>query len=821
MRNIWTITRKELRSYFDHPTAYILLVVFLAINLFFYFRGAFLIGQASLRSMFDLLPWILLFFIPAVTMGALAEERRQGTLEVTLSHPIHEHELLLGKYLGNLLFVAIALGGTLLVPLTLLVGGKPDFGVVVAQYVGSLLLVAGMTAVGIFASALTRNQITAFIVGTAAIFLLILAGTELVQVGLPTWLTGPAGQLGILSHFVNVTRGVIDLRDVVYFAALAVAFLALAYWLLLRDRLSRRGRLYRNLRLGTATIVAIAVVADLFGGYIPGRLDLTAERLYTMSDGTRAILGDLDDVVTITLFVSKELPSQVKLLERDVSDVLRDFERYSRGNVQVIRRHPDRSEEAREEAQRLGIRPVQFNVVRREELQLKQGWLGLAVQYADESEVIPFVGDTRTLEYQLAVDVWRLTRSETPKVAFVTGHGEKTQADYATFDRELSRAYEVTSVDLSAEDAELDPDLDAVIVAGPKTALDARSRQLLRSYLERDGRILYLGEGADVNLRFLFARPVPDSARDFSEEFGVRVNGDLVFDLRSNESISVPGEIFNYVVPYPFWIRALPAEEHPITRNINSIFLPWASSLDTLRTLGGRTFTPLLTTSRFAGHQQRTFNIRPDAQVVYDPEQLDVRLLAVAVQGAVGAGPAAGTASEVRTAASGRDDASQVQGGSDGRDASEAEAASDGQDVKVSESQAAGGGEDEKGAAGDGGEGSSGEAARPVGKQVFSGPATGRVVIVGDADFLGDQFARNAPESLIFALNALDWLTQTDALLGIRSKQPTPRPLVFKSNLQMQAVKYVNLIGVPLAFVLLGAGRLIRRRRLTRRNYGE
>ncbi len=795
MRNIWTIARKELRGYFDHPTAYILLVVFLAINFFFYFRGVFLIGEATLRPLFDLLPWILLFFVPAVTMGALAEEKRHGTLEVALSHPIHDHQFLLGKYLGNTLFLAIALGGTLLVPLALLVGGQPDLGVVFAQYLGSLLLIAGMAAVGVFASALTRNQITAFIVGTAVSFLLMIVGTEVVQIGLPTWLALPLGELALLPRFANVARGVIDLRDGVYFVALSAAFLSLAYWLLLRDRLSHGSRLYRNLRLGTLTIVAIAVMANLFGRYIPGRLDLTAERLYTMSDGTRSILRDLDDMVTVTLFVSKELPAQVRTLERDVSDVLRDFKRYGAGNIQVIRRHPDASDEARREAQQLGITPVQFNVVSREELQLKQGWLGLAVRYADQSESISFVGDTRNLEYQLSSQVWRLTRPDTPKVAFLTGHGQRTQTDYSAFNRELGRTYEVTAVDLSSEGAVLGPDLNAIIIAGPRRPLDARARQLIRGYLARDGRALYLGEGVDVNLRFLFASALPDSARDFSETFGVRVNQDLVFDLRSNEMITMPGEVFAVTMAYPFWLRALPAEEHPITRNLNSVFLPWASSLDTLATLGGRTFTPLLMTSQFAWRQTGQFEIRPDAELLYDRSQLAPQLLAFALQGAVGAGPmtsvtppsgAAGTPGDIDLSAS---DAVDAQGIADSLAVGPGTVAAD-------------------------------TTARVVGTQVVEGPATGRVVVVGDADFLNDAFVRNAPENVLFALNALDWLTQSDALLEIRSKAATPRPLVFASDVQQAAVRYINLIGVPLAFVLFGAFRLMRRRRLTRRTYG-
>jgi ABC-type uncharacterized transport system involved in gliding motility auxiliary subunit len=457
----------------------------------------------------------------------------------------------------------------------------------------------------------------------------------------------------------------------------------------------------------------------------------------------------------------------------------RDFKRYGRGNIQIVRKHPDASEEATQEAQQLGIQPVQFNVVRREELQVKQGWLGVAVQYAGDSEAIPFIGDYRSLEYQLATNIWRLTRSGTPTVAFTSGHGEKGLAEYAAFARELRRTYNVTSVDLSSDSAELGMDLDAIIVAGPDQALGARARRLLEDYLAGDGRMLYLGEGANVNLQYLFASEVPDSARNFSEAFGVRMNPNLVFDLRSSESIQVPGEVFNYVVAYPFWLRALPTQEHPITKSLNSVFLPWASSLDTLGTQGDRELTPLLTTSPYAGLQRGNFEIRPDVDLAYDPAQLQQYVLAVAVQGAVSAGVAGEPMAETT--------ASPISSGAS--------------DTAQSDS-------------------ASGElSARPIGREAFSGPPRGRVVVVGDSDFLMDQFLRNSPEGAVFALNSIDWLTQADALLGIRSKQPTPRPLVFESNFEMQAIKYLNLIGVPLAFVLFGVIRLLRRRRLTRRAY--
>lgn len=835
MRNVWTIARKELRSYFDHPTAYIFLVIFLVANFFFYFRSAFVMGEASLRPMFDLLPWFLLIFVSAVTMGALAEERRHGTLEVTLSHPLHEHEFLLGKYVGNLLFIAIGLGGTLLVPLALLLGGAPDFGVVVAQYVGSLLLAAGMVAVGLAASAMTRNQITALILAAAVIFVLMILGTEVVQMGLPSWLAGPAAALGIMNHFANVTRGVIDLRDVVYFVALAAAFLALAYWLMLRDRLSHGSRLYRNLRLGTVAIIAIAVVANLFGGYIPGRLDLTAENLYTMSPGTKQILGDLDDVVNITLYESEELPAEFERLERDVSDVLRDFRRYSDGNVQVLRKHPDASDEARQEATRLGVRPVQFNVVRTEELQVKQGWLGLAVQYAGESEVIPFVSDTRNLEYQLASNIWRLTRTEAPSVAFITGHGEKAASDYGAFARELRNTYEVSTIDLSADTTVIQPDLDAVIVASPRRPFDLRSRAMLESFLANGGGMLYLGEGTDVNLQYLFASALPDSVRDFVQNVGVRLSANLVYDLQSNERISVPGEVFNYIVDYPLWVRALPASEHAITRNLNSVFLPWPSSLDTLAAVEGREITPLLATSEYAGAQRGNFQLEPNQDMMV-PQDLGTYTLAVAITGAVAGdgGPPMTMARDTGapTKAPGMEAAETAPGEAaadtaPGDDRAEPQMSAPGEESPEAPVPTAGDAGAETGAsplqadslAPATAELVPAEAGGAFAAAAYQGPPAGRAVVVGDSDFLADRFARNSPANIVFALNALDWLTQTEALLGIRSKTPTPRPLVFESSLEAQAVKYINLIGVPLLFVLYGAVRLWRRRRLSRQSY--
>src|SRR5690348_10904714 len=418
MRAIRIIAWRELRALFDHPTAYILLVVFVGLNSFLFFRQLDAYGVASLRPMLDFLPWLFLFLIPAVTMRALAEDSRSGTIEVLLAQPITELELLLGKYVGQVLFLLIALALTLTIPLGLILGTAPELGIVVAQYVGAGLLAASLTAVGVWASSITRNQITAYIVGVFVMFVLIFVGPDQLSVALPPRLGAIAASLGVLSHFSQIDRGVIDLRDAVYFVTLAALFLVFAYFVLESRKLTTHGASLQRLRLGTVLLAAAVVVVNLFGGNIGGRLDLTPGHAYTLSPATRQVLRNLPDLVTIKLFVSSALPSEIAFLKRDVDDLLRDYRAASRGKVRLVISDPASDSAASRDARTPGIEPVQFNVVGKSELQVKQGYLGIAVRYADGVKTIPFVQETGDLEYRLTSDIRALTRTDRPAVAF-------------------------------------------------------------------------------------------------------------------------------------------------------------------------------------------------------------------------------------------------------------------------------------------------------------------------------------------------------------------------------------------------------------------
>jgi len=275
---ILTVAGREFRSFFDQATAYILLVVFLVANFFFLFRAALATAEASLRPMFDLMPWLLLFFVPAVTMRSIAEDRATGIDELVLAQPIYELDYLLGKFVGILGFLGVALAGTVPAWFALDAGGSPLVGPAVAQYAGTLLLCAAFVAIGLWASATTRNQITAFILAVTVIFVLIGLTLPVVLIGLSPSLGAAAQRLGVISHYRNITRGVLDLRDVVYFVSLAIVFLGLAWMVLLRARRNASGRAFRTLQVGVLGLIAIAVVANLFGQFIRGRWDLAARR---------------------------------------------------------------------------------------------------------------------------------------------------------------------------------------------------------------------------------------------------------------------------------------------------------------------------------------------------------------------------------------------------------------------------------------------------------------------------------------------------------------------------------------------------------------
>lgn len=220
MQEMWTLTKRELHSLFDSPAAYVVLSVFLLFSGWFFGTTLFLENSASLRTVFNIIPFMFLFFIPAITMSTFSEERRAGTLELLLTMPIKDWQVIAGKLLSVVLFLSVAISLTLIYAVSLSAMGDLDFGATFGGYFGLLLLGTATAAIGLFASSLTRNQIVSFILAFGIIFMLYLI--DKVTIFFPGWMAGILEYLGTDFHYRNLLRGVIDTRDVLYYVSLTV-----------------------------------------------------------------------------------------------------------------------------------------------------------------------------------------------------------------------------------------------------------------------------------------------------------------------------------------------------------------------------------------------------------------------------------------------------------------------------------------------------------------------------------------------------------------------------------------------------------------------
>ena len=648
MRTAWTIARRELRGYFDQATAYVLVVAFLGLSLYLTFRTMYASGLASMRPLFDLLPILFAVFVPAATMRTLAEERRGHTLEWLMAQPVNEGQVVLGKFLGDWLFVLVALGGTLPTAIGVLIASEADPGIMAAQYVGAALLAGQLVAVGLWASSFTRNQITAFIVAAVVSFTLFLIGLPVVQIGLPPLVSGALARLSVVSHFENVARGVIDLRDVLYFASTAALFLVLAIGAIARDRLSHGRPEYRRLRIGAGVFALLVVMLNLLGAYVRGRVDLTRDNLYTLAEGTRQIVGGLDDLVQVKLFASSELPPEIQLQLRDVRDLLADMRRASNGNLVVTDVNPDQDEDAAGEASSYGVYPVEFNVLRDDEFQVRRGYYGLAVLYADEQEVFPVIERTDDLEFRIVSAIARMTTDERPRVSFVQGFGGKGPFEIAGLEQSLGERYTLGTLDIAGDSAApISTDsTEVLVVAGPTQALDSMAVGRIRDFVAGGGAALFLLEPVQLDPQSPMPTPVRSGLEELLSEHGVGYSPRLAIDLASNERVSVGNRgMFRVIAPYPLWPVAIPAGSHPVTRSLNSVTFAWAAPLEITDSVH---VVPLWQTTEAGAVRTASQPIFPDQDWNVPDEELGPRTLAVAVDPAAEASDGgAGEASEL------------------------------------------------------------------------------------------------------------------------------------------------------------------------------
>ena len=404
MRQTLAITRKELRSAFGSPMAIIFLGAFLVAALFSFFwvDTFFARGIADVRPLFRWMPLLMIFLVATLTMRAWSEEQRSGTLEVLLTLPVRAVQLVLGKFLAVMALVLLALALTFFLPLSVALLGNVDWGPVFGGYLAAVLLAAAYTAIGLCASSRTDNQIVALIATALVCGLFYVVGSA----GVTDFAGGTMAEalraLGTGSRFASIERGVVDLRDMLYYLALTGIFLALNVLSLESKRWSAGEQTRPQRRALTLTTLLLVLNLVLINVWVYPlnrlRLDLTAQREYSLSQPTRDLLRSLQEPLQINAYLSERTHPLLAPLIPRLRDMLREYEIASDGQVQVQIVDPAKYPELEAEAnQSYGIQPTPFQVEGRYEASIINSYFDVLIRYGDQSTVLSF-GDLIEVE---------------------------------------------------------------------------------------------------------------------------------------------------------------------------------------------------------------------------------------------------------------------------------------------------------------------------------------------------------------------------------------------------------------------------------------
>ena len=389
------IARKELSLFFSSPIGYLFLLAYLGVTLFVFFWGEAFFARniADVRPMFEWLPVLLIFLASAVTMRMWSDERRTRTLELVATVPATTWEFVLGKFAACWLLLLIALVLTLPLPITVALMGDLDWGPVVAGYVAAGLLGAAYLSIGLFVSARSDNQIVALILASFGCAVFFVVGTDFVTSLVPTSIADVLRGFGAGARFESITRGVLDFRDLYFYASVVGVFVVLNVHAIESHGWSagQRGR-HRSRAMVLGLLGANLLVANVWLASITSiRVDMTAGNQYSISDATRNYLGRLTEPLLIRGYFSEKTHPLLAPLVPQLKDLLTEYEVAGDGSVRVEIVDPAEDPAVEDEANnKYGIRPVPFQVADRYQASLVNSYFDVLVQYGDENEVLSF-----------------------------------------------------------------------------------------------------------------------------------------------------------------------------------------------------------------------------------------------------------------------------------------------------------------------------------------------------------------------------------------------------------------------------------------------
>lgn len=624
MKDFLTIFKREFTAYFNTPTAYIYLIIFLLMTTGLFMSSFFIEGYASMRSFFSFLPFFLAVFIPAISMRLWSEERKLGTMALLMGFPMPGSALVLGKYFASFFFFALALAGTITLPIMLLFIGSPDIGAIVSGYIGALLLGGLFLAIGTFISAFFKDQIVTLILSIVVCFTVYMLGSDFFAIFIDGWIDGLGALLqngiGAAEHFSTFERGLIELRSVVYF----VALIAILLWLnsyTLESLIKMRPK--SRFIISTVFLLVIGVAINLVMSETRfGRLDLTEGKVYTVSEATGRILSDLKAPVQVNYYVSprEKLPTIMKNLQRDVEDQLSDLAGVNANFVYSIY-NPMADPSKLEELEKKGVVPFQAQSIEKDSMDIKKVYSAITISYLDKktevlSQIVPQT--LGQLEYQLMSKIYRMTLDKKPVVAmlapidpvnpqykdprmreFLQKMGQKIPEETDNFSRVMEylrrEGYGVARIKLNKTEP-IPKDVKTLLILDPR-ALSERQKYEISRFLAQGGSVMICAQqyrfqyqpGAQGSINVI-PKIAPGNVNDLIGVYGFSINPNILMDANSEPiNMQIPKRVGGLMqamvaakVDFPIQIRITAEELNPdmaITNRIAALFYIWGSAI--------------------------------------------------------------------------------------------------------------------------------------------------------------------------------------------------------------------------------------------------
>ncbi len=388
----------------------------------------------------------------------------------------------------------------------------------------------------------------------------------------------------------------------------------------------------KNITLYSLLVVGVAILVGYLSNQLSVRLDFTEDHRFTLSDATRDLLQELEEPITITAYFSDNLPPQLLQIKREFQDLLTEYSRSAKGNLEYEFVDPLKDENIQAVASRDGVNPIQLQVEEKDQVKAQVAYMGAVIQLGEETEAIPMISAIQGLEYKISSSIKKLAVTEKPLVGFVQGHGEASFGEIWEAKQALDVLNKTELVNLS--DSSLDVNkYNTLVFLGPKDSLSGYELARVDAYIQRGGRILAALDRSDADLTTeQFTHPVNTGLEQLLASRGIAVNDHLVTDLNCQRGLIQPRPGYIMQVTIPYYIIAKNFEDHPISSGLEQVMFSFASSVD-FRGDSTVKFMPLIESSEHSGSQSTTVQIDITSQYTPAEFPLSHLTLAAALEG--------------------------------------------------------------------------------------------------------------------------------------------------------------------------------------------